>query len=111
MSFTSGTFLAPRVLYIKCTTCFSRYATRFCVICIIPIRVLMSQPRVYGKYRAISYSESSRNESSPRVREILVVGNVQLEESGVIPTCTGNMLIDKGEYLAKPHFSFTLCGG
>ena len=34
MSFTSVALSSPRVLYIKCTTCFSRYATRFCVICV-----------------------------------------------------------------------------
>lgn len=32
MSFTSVTFSNPRVLYIKCTTCFSRYATQIYVI-------------------------------------------------------------------------------
>ena len=53
MSFASVTFSSPRALYIKCTTCFSWYATRFCVICITLIRVLMSQPRVYGACRAI----------------------------------------------------------
>ena len=33
MSFTSVTFSNPRVLYIKCTTCFSWFATQFYVIC------------------------------------------------------------------------------
>ena len=44
MSFASVTFSSLRVLYIKCTTCFLRYATRFCVICV----AVLSYPRMYG---------------------------------------------------------------
>ena len=40
MSFTSVAFSSLRVLYIKCTTCFSWYATRFRVICITLIKAL-----------------------------------------------------------------------
>lgn len=37
MSFTSVTFSNPRVLYIKCTTCFSWFATQFYVIYVTDI--------------------------------------------------------------------------
>ena len=54
MSFTSVAFSSLRVLYIKCTTCFSWYATRFRVIYITLARALTANhepaPRVRGMW-------------------------------------------------------------
>lgn len=89
MSFTSGTFLAPRALYIKCTTCFSWRATRFCVICITFIRAL-----------TVNHEPSLRAWETPSRR------HYRATPFGAIPACMGNTLINKGKYLTKPHESF-----
>lgn len=99
MSFTSGTFLAPRALYIKCTTCFSWRATRFCVICITGIG---GHPCVYGKSVGNDEETIWNEESSPRVWEIYVACEIICNQPGVIPACMGNLLIDKDKYTANP---------
>lgn len=77
MSFASVAFSSLRVLYFKCTTCFSWHATRFRVICITLIKAL-----------------TANREPALRVRGVPSSLCIAMGLSGASPACTGNALPD-----------------